>query len=128
MFILFMLTVEWVQRFELHGLVLHKIKSRVWRWSVYLFLLMAIFFFGGGIESEVKKCVMMVMPHTSNHDFYLGVFTRGIVGLEMNWIGKKELFMFPFNYYFKYMGGEPLDRSGGLNKVDAIRAPLIPSG
>ena len=29
----------------------------------------------GGIESEVKKCVMMVMPHTSNHDFYLGVFT-----------------------------------------------------
>ena len=57
----------------------------------------------GGIESEVKKCVMMVMPHTSNHDFYLGVFTRGIVGLEMNWIGKKELFMFPFNYYFKYI-------------------------
>jgi hypothetical protein len=28
LFILFMLTVEWVQRFESHGLVLHKIKSR----------------------------------------------------------------------------------------------------
>lgn len=63
---------------------------------------------------------MMVMPHTSNHDFYLGIFTRGISGLEMNWVGKKELFKFPFGYYFRSVGGEPLDRSGGLNKVDAI--------
>jgi len=53
LFILFMLTVEWVQRFESHGLVLHKIKSRVWRWSVYLFLLMAIFLFGGGEETFI---------------------------------------------------------------------------
>ena len=74
-----------------------------------------------GIENaEVKKCVMMVMPHTSNHDFYLGIFTRGISALEMNWVGKKELFKFPFGYYFRSVGGEPLDRSGGLNKVDAI--------
>ena len=74
-----------------------------------------------GIENaQIKKCVMMVMPHTSNHDFYLGIFTRGISGLEMNWVGKKELFKFPFGYYFRSVGGEPLDRSGGLNKVDAI--------
>lgn len=74
-----------------------------------------------GIENAaVKKCVMMVMPHTSNHDFYLGIFTRGISGLEMNWVGKKELFKFPFGYYFRSVGGEPLDRTGGLNKVDAI--------
>jgi 1-acyl-sn-glycerol-3-phosphate acyltransferase len=76
----------------------------------------------GTIDPTIKKCVMMVMPHTSNHDFYLGIFTRGITGLEMNWVGKKELFRFPFGYYFKYMGGEPLDRSGGLNKVDSIAA------
>jgi 1-acyl-sn-glycerol-3-phosphate acyltransferase len=54
-----------------------------------------------GIEnSEIEKCVMMVMPHTSNHDFYLGIFTRGISGLEMNWVGKKELFRFPFRLLF----------------------------
>lgn len=76
-----------------------------------------------GIENaEVKKCILMVMPHTSNHDFYIGLFTRGISGLEMNWVGKKELFKFPFGYYFKSVGGEPLDRSGGLNKVDSIAA------
>jgi 1-acyl-sn-glycerol-3-phosphate acyltransferase len=76
----------------------------------------------GTISPEIKKCVMMVMPHTSAHDFYLGIFTRGILGLEMNFVAKKELFRFPFGYYFRYMGGAPLDRSGGLNKVDSIAA------
>lgn len=76
-----------------------------------------------GLENaEVKKCILMVMPHTSNHDFYIGLFTRGISGLQMNWVGKKELFKFPFGYYFRNVGGEPLDRSGGLNKVDSIAA------
>jgi hypothetical protein len=32
--------------------------------------------------------------------------------------------LFSFGYYFKYMGGEPLDRSGGMNKVDSIAAIL----
>jgi 1-acyl-sn-glycerol-3-phosphate acyltransferase len=76
----------------------------------------------GTIDPAIKKCVMMVMPHTSAHDFYLGIFTRGITGLEMHFVGKKELFRFPLGAYFKYMGGEPLDRAGGLNKVDAIAA------
>lgn len=76
----------------------------------------------GTLAPEIEKCVMMVMPHTSWHDFYLGLFTRGITGLEMNWVGKKELFRFPFNSYFRWMGGEPLDRTGGLNKVDSIAA------
>ena len=74
----------------------------------------------GTIPPTIKKCVMIVVPHTSWHDFYLGIFVRGILGIEMNFVGKKELFVFPFSYYFKWMGGEPLDRKGGLNKVEAI--------
>jgi 1-acyl-sn-glycerol-3-phosphate acyltransferase len=76
----------------------------------------------GTVDEEVKKCVMIVVPHTSWHDFYLGIFARGIIGLEMNWVGKKELFKFPFHWYFRWMGGAPLDRTGGLNKVDSITA------
>ena len=53
-------------------------------------------------------------------DFYLGLFTRGITEVPMHFVGKKELFKFPFGWYFKWMGGKPLDRTGGLNKVDAI--------
>jgi 1-acyl-sn-glycerol-3-phosphate acyltransferase len=74
----------------------------------------------GSIDPEIKKCVLMVLPHTSWHDFYLGIFTRGIMELDMSFVAKKELFRFPFGSYFRYMGGEPLDRTGGLNKVDAI--------
>jgi 1-acyl-sn-glycerol-3-phosphate acyltransferase len=76
----------------------------------------------GTIDESIKKCVLMVMPHTSWHDFYLGIFTRGITGLEMNFIAKKELFIFPFGFYFRWMGGAPIDRSGNLNKVDSIAA------
>jgi 1-acyl-sn-glycerol-3-phosphate acyltransferase len=76
----------------------------------------------GTLDPEIQKCVLMVMPHTSWHDFYLGLFTRGIIGLEMHWVGKKELFRFPFGWYFRWMGGAPLDRSGRLNKVDSIAA------
>lgn len=74
----------------------------------------------GTIDKEIKKCILMVVPHTSWHDFYLGIFTRGIIGLKMNFIGKKELFRFPLGLYFRWMGGEPIDRSGNQNKVEAI--------
>lgn len=74
----------------------------------------------GTIDEGIKKCMLMVLPHTSWHDFYLGIFTRGIMGIEMNFIAKKELFRFPFGFYFRWMGGAPIDRTGSLNKVDAI--------
>lgn len=74
----------------------------------------------GTIDRDLKKCILMVMPHTSWHDFFVGLFTRGIINLEMNFIGKKELFRFPFGFYFRWMGGAPVDRTGSLNKVEAI--------
>ena len=73
----------------------------------------------GTIDANVKKCVIAVIPHTCNFDFFLGLFSRGIIGLEMNFVGKKELFKFPFGWYFRSVGGAPLDRSGGKNNVDA---------
>jgi 1-acyl-sn-glycerol-3-phosphate acyltransferase len=92
-------------------------KKQFYKW---LFLKIMGWKIEGAINPNVKKCVMMVMPHTSAHDFYLGILTRGILGLEVNFVAKKELFRFPFASYFKYMGGAPLDRTGGLNKVDSI--------
>ncbi|MBS7786631.1 1-acyl-sn-glycerol-3-phosphate acyltransferase [Flavobacterium sp. CYK-55] len=74
----------------------------------------------GSVDPNIKQCVFMILHHTSWHDFYLGLFSRGILGLDMHFVGKKELFRFPFGFYFKWMGGAALDRSGGLNKVDAI--------
>jgi 1-acyl-sn-glycerol-3-phosphate acyltransferase len=74
----------------------------------------------GTITPEIKKCVLMVAPHTSWHEFYLGGFTRGITKIPMHYVAKKELFKFPFSIYFKWMGGIPLDRKGSKDKVEAI--------
>ena len=92
-------------------------KKQIYKWIFFRLMGWNIV---GEIDEKITKCILMVVPHTSWHDFYLGIFTRGITGVEMNWLGKKELFGFPFGWYFRYMGGAPLDRKGCLNKVDAI--------
>jgi len=74
----------------------------------------------GKMDPEIKKSVIIVVPHTSWHDFYIGLFARGIIGLEMNYVAKKELFRFPFGYYFRWMGGAPLNRNSRQNTVEAI--------
>lgn len=74
----------------------------------------------GTFDINIKKCVFIVVPHTSWYDFLIGVFTRGILGIKINWVGKKELFTWPLNYYFIWMGGAPLDRQKNENKVDSI--------
>ena len=74
----------------------------------------------GGFPPEIKKCVVIVAPHTSWHDFFVGLFARKAVKTRIHWLGKKELFVWPLNYYFKYTGGTPLDRTSGQNKVQSI--------
>ncbi len=74
----------------------------------------------GLFSSEVKKCVIIVVPHTSWHDFYMGAFIRKIIGLEINFIAKKELFDSPFGWYFRWMGGSPINRTSKQNKVEEV--------
>jgi 1-acyl-sn-glycerol-3-phosphate acyltransferase len=70
--------------------------------------------------ADIKKCIVICVPHTSWHDFYLGVFSRGILQEEFNFVAKKELFVFPLGIYFKWMGGASLNRQKNENKVDTI--------
>lgn len=74
----------------------------------------------GDGSPEFKKSVFIAVPHTSWHDFFLGIFSRGILKLQINFVAKKELFKFPFGLYFKWMGGAPLDRNGNQNMVNSI--------
>ena len=54
----------------------------------------------GNIDVDVPKCIIIAVPHTSWWDFFLGIFTRGILNIEINYVAKKELFVFPINYFF----------------------------
>jgi 1-acyl-sn-glycerol-3-phosphate acyltransferase len=71
-------------------------------------------------KDTVKKAILIAVPHTSWHDFYIGVLLRKVIGVKSNFIGKKELFVGPFGWYLKFIGGAPVDRASNENKVEAI--------
>lgn len=74
----------------------------------------------GSFDPTIKKAVVIVVPHTSWHDFFVGLYARRILKTQINYVAKKELFTWPFSYYFKWTGGAALDRTPGQNKVEAI--------
>ena len=94
-------------------------KKRLYEW---IFMRLMGWKIRGSMDPQIKKCVIIIVPHTSWYDFVIGLLARGIIDLEMHYVAKKELFRFPFGWYFRWMGGTPLDRSGGQHKVDAIAA------
>ncbi|WP_353779967.1 1-acyl-sn-glycerol-3-phosphate acyltransferase [Winogradskyella sp. 3972H.M.0a.05] len=71
-------------------------------------------------KDTIKKCVIIAVPHTSWHDFYIGVLLRKVVGVKTNFIAKKELFVWPLGWYFRAIGGASIDRTSGQNKVETI--------
>jgi len=74
----------------------------------------------GAIDPAIKKCVFIVAPHTSWYDFFMGLMVRRLLGVQINFIAKKELFKPPFGWYFRWVGGTALDRTPNQNKVEAI--------
>ena len=79
--------------------------------------------FGWKIEGKLpdeKKYIIIVAPHTSNWDFMIGLCARSILRFDAKFLGKKELFKFPFGALFRWLGGVPVDRSKHVNMVDAV--------
>lgn len=58
----------------------------------------------------VKKCVIVMGPHTSNWDFILGKMAFISYGINAKFLIKKESFIFPFGFILRKMGGIPVDR------------------
>jgi 1-acyl-sn-glycerol-3-phosphate acyltransferase len=69
---------------------------------------------------DLKKYVVIAAPHTSWQDFPIGILARNTSGVKINFIGKASLFKGPFGFFFKGLGGTPVDRSTSNNLVDAI--------
>tara|TARA_R110000868_G_scaffold109560_1_gene297762 strand:+ start:19679 stop:20230 length:552 start_codon:yes stop_codon:yes gene_type:complete len=69
---------------------------------------------------KVNKCIVIVVPHTSWVDFFLGILIRKVWNEEINFIGKKSLFKPPIGWYLKWLGGAPIDRTKNSDTVAAI--------
>ena len=77
-----------------------------------------------GTFPKIDRCVVIVVPHTSNLDFFLGLLIRRVLAEEFHFVAKKSLFKWPWGWYFRWVGGMPIDRSKSSNFVEAC-AQLI---
>jgi len=60
---------------------------------------------------NLRRCVMIAAPHTSNWDFVIARAAFAIMRIPVKFTIKKEWFRFPFNLFFNFMGGIAIDRS-----------------
>ena len=74
----------------------------------------------GSFPEKPKKYVVIAAPHTSWVDFPIAILTRMSLGTMIHFIGKDSLFKWPFGYFFRVLGGTPVDRSRCNNLVDAV--------
>ncbi|WP_445747443.1 1-acyl-sn-glycerol-3-phosphate acyltransferase [Polaribacter sp.] len=70
--------------------------------------------------THLKKYVVIAAPHTSWVDFPIAILARMSSGIMINYIGKDSLFKGPFGFFFRALGGTPVDRSKNNKLVDAI--------
>jgi 1-acyl-sn-glycerol-3-phosphate acyltransferase len=85
--------------------------ARAWLW-----------FFGWRVESAMPppRAIAIAYPHTSNWDlpFMLAIAYR--LGIRPYWLGKKEIFRWPFGGFMKWLGGVPVDRKARTNMVQQV--------
>ena len=69
---------------------------------------------------EVKKYVVIAAPHTSNWDFLLGMVAARAVNLDFRWMGKHTIFRWPFGWFFRAIGGLPVQRDQARNLIQQM--------
>ena len=86
-----------------------KLILKIWGWKIY-----------GCIPPNINKCVIIVLPHTSNYDFVIGRLAYFSLGIKAHFLIKREAFKFPVSGLLKAMGGIPVDRGKRNNMIDEI--------
>lgn len=73
------------------------------------------------IDSPSLKFVAPAYPHTSNADFWPGLFWTWATRSPVKFLAKRELFKFPIGGFMRAVGGIPVDRKrAGGNFVDEV--------
>jgi 1-acyl-sn-glycerol-3-phosphate acyltransferase len=84
------------------------------------------------------KFIAAVAPHTSNWDFVIAIAVKLKLDIKIQFLGKHTIFIGPFGYLLKKMGGIAVDRSAAhgvvgqitqqFNQQDALILGLAPEG
>jgi len=73
----------------------------------------------GDFPKDISKFVIIGAPHTSNYDFIIGLLVKTVKKLKTNFLAKASLFIFPLGYFFRSVGGVPINRKKNKNVVEA---------
>lgn len=79
---------------------------------------------GWRLEGEIpdlKRCLLIGAPHTSNWDFVLAMACILAINLKMRWLGKHTIFVPVVRRLFKWLGGIPTDRTEPKTIVENVR-------
>jgi 1-acyl-sn-glycerol-3-phosphate acyltransferase len=86
-------------------------RYRLFRWLVRT---LGFLFLGFEVDGEEKVPEKGPLIVAANHSrFFDPVFVSMAVPRRVRWMAKKELFTFPFERFFYFIGAFPVDRQGG---------------
>ena len=78
----------------------------------------------GALPAEQGKCVLIAAPHTSNWDLPYTLMVAFALRLNIYWMGKRQIFNWPFGALMRWLGGIPVNREQSSNLVAASAAAL----
>ncbi len=70
------------------------------------------------LSNDIKRCVIIVAPHTSNWDFIFGMGAVKVMKLKQCFAIKKEWIRFPFKRLMLSLGALPIDRKKNNTSAD----------
>jgi 1-acyl-sn-glycerol-3-phosphate acyltransferase len=71
--------------------------------------------------------IAVVYPHTSNWDFFVGLFAKWAIGLQFRWLAKNSLFRGPLGAVMRYWGGVPVDRRAPQGATTRLAEQMLAS-
>ncbi len=72
------------------------------------------------LRDQPPKSIMLGYPHTSNWDFVWLKLSSWHYGIDIAFLGKRELFRGPLGWLLTALGGIPVDRAGSGNMVERM--------
>jgi len=78
----------------------------------------------GQLPADCPKCVLIAAPHTSNWDLPYTLMVAFALRMNIHWLGKRQIFRWPFGGLMRWLGGIAVDRSQSTNLVAASAQAL----
>lgn len=69
---------------------------------------------------DLKKMVIIVAPHSSAWDVVLGLLVIQGSGMKVVFMGKQEVFKWPFGVLLRHLGGMPVNRAAPGGVVEQV--------